>query len=265
VVDSSWISVASLSTAGLFYASPCVPTFNLVGAPHKPVYSASCNLGAIGSQELDVLEVTGLSIGQVHSVSSRITKAKITDDSLRMLGWTGSLDNGVPDSLLRTLVANRTHDGHMLPGWFRRACALAIASLYYGDLDIPKLLADTSQPSTMIEYLERVKEAIHNRRLFQIIPCIQMLSNSHFYDAAGMEIFGMGMGPGEMQSGNMVCILFGCSVPVVLRKMDGRAWSEPQNVKLTGEAYVHDNMEGEALTGLARKEVERSSVTFRID
>jgi hypothetical protein len=45
----------------------------------------------------------------------------------------------------------------------------------------------------------------------------------------------------------MICIIFGCSVPVVLRKVsaDGRN----SHFEFIGECYVHGMMDGEALEG----------------
>jgi hypothetical protein len=57
--------------------------------------------------------------------------------------------------------------------------------------------------------------------------------------------------------GDLVCILFGCSVPVILREItgklrkprDGRVYHE-----LIGEAYIHGKMDGEALSTYATME-----------
>ncbi len=50
----------------------------------------------------------------------------------------------------------------------------------------------------------------------------------------------IGLAPIRAQIGDQVCILYGCSVPVVLRKEDGYA-------KLIGEAYCHGLMDGRAV------------------
>ncbi|KAH6669233.1 heterokaryon incompatibility protein-domain-containing protein [Halenospora varia] len=50
----------------------------------------------------------------------------------------------------------------------------------------------------------------------------------------------IGLGPVKMRKGDQICILYGCSVPIVLRKASG-------GVTLVGEAYLHGLMDGEAL------------------
>ncbi|KAF2106011.1 heterokaryon incompatibility protein-domain-containing protein [Lophiotrema nucula] len=54
----------------------------------------------------------------------------------------------------------------------------------------------------------------------------------------------VGMAPQEARKGDVVCILFGCSVPVVLR------WCAEQEAYLfTGECYLNGFMNGEGLAG----------------
>ncbi len=51
-----------------------------------------------------------------------------------------------------------------------------------------------------------------------------------------------GLGPALTEQGDFVCILYGCSVPVILRQLS------PKDVYiLIGEAYVHGKMDGEAI------------------
>jgi hypothetical protein len=52
----------------------------------------------------------------------------------------------------------------------------------------------------------------------------------------------IGAMPQEVQSGDLVCVLFGCSVPVVLRKTtDGNSYT------FIGECYLHGFMDAEAI------------------
>ena len=50
----------------------------------------------------------------------------------------------------------------------------------------------------------------------------------------------LGLGPIPTQKDDMICVLFGCSVPVLIRKV------EDHHV-LVGECYVHGIMNGEAV------------------
>ena len=66
-----------------------------------------------------------------------------------------------------------------------------------------------------------------------------------------------GLCPPRTQHGDYVCILFGCSVPVILRSFNtaGRCKFE-----LVGEAYVHGKMNGEAVADLEEEEFENAGV-----
>ena len=50
---------------------------------------------------------------------------------------------------------------------------------------------------------------------------------------------------------DLICILFGCSVPIVLRQQKDAGTGE-EYFQLIGECYIHGIMEGEALE-LARR------------
>ncbi|KAH7370371.1 heterokaryon incompatibility protein-domain-containing protein [Rhexocercosporidium sp. MPI-PUGE-AT-0058] len=54
----------------------------------------------------------------------------------------------------------------------------------------------------------------------------------------------IGLGPVPAKKGDLICVLYGCSVPVLLRKVD-------EHYILVGECYVHGLMDGEALDLLA--------------
>lgn len=261
----SWIGVPSFLQSELSSPAPCVSAFSLVGTPHQPVYTASQGFCANGKKESDILEVKGLLLGIIDECA-RVTEAIITSDSLEILGWTGSLSDGVPDKLWRSLVANRTTDGRKLPGWYRRACALALTKpTSDGDMDIQSLLTGIPQPSTLVEYLKRVEEVTLGRKVFQSTRHCSDPTHAHGSGSTETLQLLVGLGPREMMPGDMVCILFGCSVPVILRPSHQDGIGEKRHlVKLIGEAYLHDHMEGEALAGLGREEVERQSVTFMI-
>lgn len=61
----------------------------------------------------------------------------------------------------------------------------------------------------------------------------------------------VGVAPKGAQKGDLVCVLFGCSVPVVLRKCEQCDFIEPM-YELIGEGYLDGFMNGEAL-GLTKE------------
>ncbi len=62
----------------------------------------------------------------------------------------------------------------------------------------------------------------------------------------------LGALPYAARVGDMICVLFGCSVPVVLRKRDGGPY------EFVGECYLHGFMDGEAIVMLdeGKREVQ---------
>jgi hypothetical protein len=239
---------------------------SLVGNPSETVYNAS--RGAVmqakiifhQDEELEygqgprlqnpslsgLLIAKGIKLGRLSAVSSRVIEGTIAEDGLKILGWKGSLEHGVPDQLWRTLVANRGPHSKAAPPWYRRACALALTKASAeGDLSTSKLLANKTQPATVIEFLKRVQAVVWSRRFFRC--------------AAETET--VGFGPRTTMEGDFVCILFGCSVPVILRVVREGAHEIHQ---LIGECYVHGYMEGEAFAGLVQESIDQISIDFQI-
>ena len=77
-----------------------------------------------------------------------------------------------------------------------------------------------------------------------------------------LELGHIGLGPELAKKGDVACILFGCSVPVLLRKFVNHEAvkcsasgdlenheSDDVHYEIVGEAYVHGYMEGEAYCG----------------
>jgi hypothetical protein len=79
-----------------------------------------------------------------------------------------------------------------------------------GDIHIRELLRDPdfSADKARKEYLERVRVVCWNRRVF--------LGGQ---ESQGRELFGLCSDNTEL--GDLICVLYGLSVPVILRKIDG--------------------------------------------
>lgn len=225
------------------------------------------------------LTVRGIVLGKVRRVSQRILEGTIPREVFEMGGWQHSRrpdDHTVhemPDQLWRTLVANQGFDGQP-PTYFRRSCLYALQrESTSGDVNIKSLMDHDLTPEVVSVYLRKVQDVTRNRKAF----------------LAGKKRELFGFGPEGMKSGerDYICILYGCSVPVVLRQVRGtppkigkrksvpstlqskRADSydflpgfsdsspeptdEPSDTepreywRLIGECYVDGRMEGEAL------------------
>jgi hypothetical protein len=72
----------------------------------------------------------------------------------------------------------------------------------------------------------------------------------------------VGLGPPGTEKGDEVCILFGCSVPVILRHI--RLENGDNYYKFIGEAFIYGQMEGEALSIWSDQELNERKQTFRL-
>jgi hypothetical protein len=85
------------------------------------------------------------------------------------------------------------------------------------------------------KYLTRVRNVTWNRRFFT--ATVQETEWPLF-----------GLCPPKSREGDFICILYGCSVPVVMRESGSGPY-----MTLIGEAYVHGKMDGEALEDFEEK------------
>lgn len=205
-----------------------------VGAPDKPIYNASKSSRASpvfgyfddsGSLRYDgTMKTAGFQIGPIAQLHSRAADGIILTDWISALGG-DDVAGIVPDHLWRTLVADRGPGGTPAPAWYHRACRYWLE--YCGDDDISyQKLKGGKHSSMVVQYLVRVRSVIWNRRLFAI-PGWE-----------GRVLYGLA--PKETKEKDMVCVLDGCSVPVVMRD-EGRHWT------LVGECFVYGIMDGEAV------------------
>ncbi|KAK2006747.1 HET-domain-containing protein, partial [Colletotrichum eremochloae] len=188
----------------------------------------------------------GLRLATIKYVSPRTTGGVILSESLKMLGWIrfGTHTERVPDTIWRTLVADRGEHGEMPPSWYQRAClrCLEIADTFNnGDLNIGELLQGQSQ--MLHKYLVRVRNVTWNRRFFRAAT-----------KSPSQERWDYGLCPPDSRKDDLICILFGCSVPVILRKAPDGCMT------LVGEVYVHGKMDGEAV-----EEFEENSSSDRLE
>ncbi|KAH7064107.1 heterokaryon incompatibility protein-domain-containing protein [Paraphoma chrysanthemicola] len=251
----SWIGVASFGDDEAW--SRIARNQVLLGTSDRPLYNTSrgapMQLTFITDTTPRILHARGIILGTVRASTKLIKDGFIWSYALRLLGWTGNLDNGVDDSIWKTLVANRTSAGSRAPAWYRRACALALTKLNPdGDMDIAAISARKGQASTMMDYLQRVRTVVEDRKVFQY--------------TAGLSAAGelqVGLGPFDLEVGDLVCILYGCSVPVLLRQK-AFGFEDNRAVRLKGMCYVHDNMEGEIFASMTQDEINERTVEFEI-
>ena len=102
----------------------------------------------------------------------------------------------------------------------------------------------------MSEYLHRVSHVTWNKKL---MLAENETGNTHF-----------GLAPPALERYDIVCILLGCSVPVVLRE---HKKGTDHNFEFIAEAYVYGMMDGEALAQHAHLDqagIEAAAEEFRL-
>lgn len=115
-------------------------------------------------------------------------------------------------------------------------------------IDIEEIIEE-NPPAEIKEYLKVVRQCVWNRRTFR------------GYKKCAVNSSIAGLVPQRARIGDELCILYGCSVPVVLRKVSKK--DEGVHWRLIGEAYVHNVMDGEALSSLSPE--MRSSEEMEFD
>jgi hypothetical protein len=232
----------------------------LVGNAKKKVYNAHNNIAAQVRFGID--DVTKTSDGSMHakgiilctldSLSTRMPDGVVLKECLDMVKGIArdEHDNiiGLDDSLWRTLCANRDNNGEQPPSLYRIAALHLLQTNHHArSIDTAELLEGGAK-EYQEEFLKRVQAVTWNRRVFRAGE--RNTTNDL-----------IGLAPRDARSTDHVCILFGLSVPVVLREhdIDGRSCWE-----LIGEAYVDGRMDGEALCSLSKEGIASRRVEFEI-
>lgn len=193
------------------------------------------------------LYVKGYEIDTVEQVSPRVPEGIVGRECLKMGGWESNQDvlTSVPEELWRTMIADRGPLGRNVPSWYHRACLHCLAnSTTNGDLNTEVLIAK-GKPSMAVEFLRRVQRAVWNRV---------------FIRSKKQKLFGLA--PWRTEMGDVICILLGCSVPVILRKRGSRPAAS--YYELIGESYIHSMMDGEALMNKSEAEFEEQCDWFKL-
>lgn len=116
-------------------------------------------------------------------------------------GWKEPEKTYPPDSFWRTLVADRGKDNRNPPYYFSRACRESADKGGLRSRGInTKALIDNERNSIIAEFCRRVQAVIWNRRLFKTEKGI------------------LGLGPSNVELGDKVGIIYGCTVPIISRQ-----------------------------------------------
>jgi hypothetical protein len=194
--------------------------------------------------------VSGFVLDTISEIKDKAEDGTIPNDWFKFAGWKDQA-RLPPEDFWRTLVANRDFDGSYVGSYYQRTLRDTIQQ--YGAsgsaLNVKAILATPQCDIPSEKVLKRILSVTPSRRLFKTTTVTGDL---------------LGLAPAKAQSGDLVCILFGCSVPVILRQkvqdIDGK---QVTYYELLGDAYVHGMMEGDAMDELARPDVQPQQFELR--
>ena len=149
------------------------------------------------------MSVIGFILDKVKKVERPSQNGNIPAKWFEACGWNRETDEFPGDyqfeEFWRTLVADRARNGRNPPSYYARACKMSLKKgLGSGALNSTELI-DNGRCSVVAEFFRRVQAVIWNRSLMHT------------------EQGNLGIVREDVQENDLVCILRGCSVPVILR------------------------------------------------
>ena len=213
------------------------------------------------------LQARGIIVGKICEKSARMADSIISKHSLDILrkgSYNQHFDTGqIPDAIWRTLCADRDEKGERASQFYHAAIGLLLqfnatesSSSTFDPLDgftsaDPEEIFEYNFPEFVEQYVRVVRDVVWNRRTFHVV-----------HESNKIDL--VGLGPQNTRVGDQVCILYGCSVPVVLRKETGLEMAGKDTWRLVGEAYVHGIMDGETISRLSAAELRSAEQDFVI-
>ena len=155
--------------------------------------------------------VHGLVVGYVKTKYEVSRNGGLPTRWLEPARWGDPRKEDPPEDFWRTLVADRGPNGENPPPYYRRACKECFVTdpsrnpRHDGNPLNTQKLIDEGRCSTIAEFLRRVQAVIWNR-------CLMHTGSDQ-----------LGLLPEKAVEGDLICILFGCSVPLILRKREKSA------------------------------------------
>ena len=218
----------SCSMSDMFFVSDLVEpgryqSYNASGTQRPNFCMSDSSIG------VPRISVKGFTLDAVQAKQSPALMGNIPPGWVDFLGWKNS--NGPPpDKAWRTLIGDRDFELNPPPAaLYRRVCESVFQGVEPGyGLNIKHELR-RSRRIHAEDFLNRVEEVIWGRRLIR--------TEKHSF---------VGLAPGTTKKRDVVAILYGLSVPVVLRQVENAA-KEDNVYTLVGECFIYGMMEGEAL------------------
>ena len=146
------------------------------------------------------LYVKGFILDHVGSVQSASQSGSIPTSWAGFAHW--NMESTPPDHFWRTLVADRGRDGKNPPVYYSRACQESFRKGGHSQGVVDTMgLIEHERNSVVAQFCRRVQAAIWNRALIET-----------------KKMKRLGLVDSTVKENDLICILYGCSVPVVLRR-----------------------------------------------
>lgn len=164
----------------------------------------------------------GFILTKIDTVAEPARLGAIPETWTKVAGWENAVDGQTdpPVEFWRTLVADRGKDERNPPYYYATACRESVrkGGLRGGSVDTGALI-NSERNSIIAEFCRRVQAVIWNRCLIKT----DALTSTH------PSV--LGLASQHVQKGDLVCIIFGCTVPVILRKVT-KAKGDPEKERM---------------------------------
>lgn len=216
------------------------------------------------------VNVTGIHLGTVNRSTDPMCGGNVTMYALDMLGWrSNDRDPELKDNIWRPLVAERGLFGNNPPEIWRKSCMDILANYTdKGSINIDMILPNIKLQHTK-DFLKRMRQVTWNRRFLEVELEMAFKNATcggthHPSLACSHNHHRIGLGPPDTCLGDIVCILYGCTVPCILRPRRSPHGSTGLSYDFIGEMYLYGFMDGEAITMLENRERLRQETEFRM-
>ncbi|KAK7750382.1 hypothetical protein SLS62_007681 [Diatrype stigma] len=154
------------------------------------------------SQGAHCMFVKGFMLTEVEEAADASQSGNIPEEWFKLADCVPNDGQGEPnEEFWRTLVADRGKDGRNPPSYYARAFKESVSKggLRSGSVSTSDLI-NNERNSIITQFCRRVQAVIWNRQLIKT------------------DLGHLGISRKGVQKGDIVCILYGCSVPVILRR-----------------------------------------------
>lgn len=196
------------------------------------------------------LFVNGFILDVIDEINDKAEDGTIPSDWFTFGGW-HNRSLPPPDPFWRTLVADREPDGSFVQTYYQRTLRNIMHNLPArgSAFNVKAILATPQCDKTSERVLNRILEVTPNRRLFRTTASTDNV---------------LGLAPAKARRGDLICILSGCSVPVILRRLQQQIGPRLCDYfELIGDAYVHGLMEGHALDEQIEHDIKSQQFEIR--